>query len=217
MTSSISPARPPGGPAAAPVTPWLIASLAALSALPPLSVDMHLPVFPLLAGELDASAASVQMTLSAYMVGLVIGQLVIGPLSDRHGRRRLLVFGMALSAAATAACALAGSIEVLILLRLVQGIACAAGVVLSGAIVSDVADGVRGARLFGVLMLIQGIAPAAAPILGSFIGAAWGWRSVFWTLTALNTLLLVPYQAMFARLMTFRSRALVVWRLRQVM
>ncbi len=160
--------------------------LALLSAAPPLSTDMYLPALPAIAGELDTTQSMVQLTLSAFMVGMAVGQLLIGPLSDSMGRKRLLVGGVIASLLASVMCALAPSIGILILARLIQGLGGGACVVLARSIVPDLARGRAAAQAFTLLMLIQGIAPVIAPIVGGFLTEPFGWRSVFWVLSGIN-------------------------------
>jgi MFS transporter, DHA1 family, multidrug resistance protein len=165
--------------------------LAFLTAVAPLATDMYLPAFPRMAEELGTSASAVQLTLTTFMIGLALGQLVIGPLSDQRGRRGLLILGTAVSTVAGAVCALAPNIGVLVGARFVHGFAGAAGIVLARAVVADRASGAAAAKLFGLMMMIQGIAPVAAPLLGGGLSGAIGWRGIFWVLTAISTVLLV--------------------------
>lgn len=165
--------------------------LALLTAIAPLATDMYLPAFPQMAVELGTSATAVQLSLTTFMVGLALGQLVIGPLSDQRGRRGLLTAGSAVCAAAGIACALAPSVGVLIGARFVQGFAGAAGVVLARAVVSDRARGNAAAKLFGLMMMIQGVAPVLAPLLGGALVTAVGWRGVFGILAGVSALMLV--------------------------
>jgi DHA1 family bicyclomycin/chloramphenicol resistance-like MFS transporter len=165
----------------------LILILGALTAFGPLSVDMYLPSFPTLVRELDTDAASVQATLSAYLVGLTFAQAIYGPLSDRYGRRGPLLFGLALYLAASVGCALAPGIESLWLARLAQSIGGCAGVVIARAAVRDLYSGAEAARFFSLLMLVLGTAPVIAPLLGAQLLVHLGWRSVFWMLAALAT------------------------------
>lgn len=169
----------------------LIAVLALLSAVPPLSIDMYLSAFPAMATEFGTSAPMIQLTLTALLIGLAVGQLVIGPLSDRYGRRTPLLVGTVICLLASVLCIISPSVEVLIALRFVQGFAGAAGVVISRAIVADRTEGVEAARLFGVLMVIGALAPVLAPVLGGFIVADFGWRAVFIALAALNALMVL--------------------------
>ncbi|MFG1921039.1 multidrug effflux MFS transporter [Cryptosporangium sp. NPDC048952] len=164
--------------------------LALLSAIAPLATDMYLPGFPTMADELGTDAASVQLTLTTFMAGLAIGQLVIGPLSDRWGRRRPLLIGAAVCVIASALCAVAPNVGALIAFRFLQGFAGAAGVVLGRAIVADTVRGAAAARIFSVLMTIGGIAPVVAPLLGGALLGPVGWRGVFVVLTVLALVML---------------------------
>ena len=168
-----------------------ICVLALLTAVAPLATDMYLPVLPQVAAELGAPASGAQLTLTAFLVGLATGQLVIGPLSDAFGRRRLVLAGTVLLLLASVASALAPSIAVLVVARFLQGFGGAAGVVLSRAMISDRTTGVRTVRLFSVMMAINGIAPVLAPMIGSAIGGLVGWRGIFVVLAALALLMLV--------------------------
>ncbi|MFE7422010.1 multidrug effflux MFS transporter [Rhodococcus sp. NPDC057529] len=169
----------------------LVATLALLAAVAPLAIDMYLPAFPAMAVEFDTSASAVQLTLTTFLVGLALGQLVFGPLSDRYGRRPLLLIGTLACAAFSAACALAPSIELLAGARFVQGFAGAAGIVLGRAVISDLARGGAAAKLFGLLVVINAIAPVLAPLLGGAVVTGFGWRGVFWVLTVLSALMFV--------------------------
>ncbi|MDT7858351.1 multidrug effflux MFS transporter [Rubrivirga sp. S365] len=163
--------------------------LALLSAVAPLATDMYLPGFPQMAEDLATNAASVQLTLTSFMIGLAGGQLVIGPLSDRFGRRRPLLIGTALAILAGALCVVAPNIETLIALRTVQGFGGAAGVVLARSIISDRTDDETvTARLFQVMTMIGGLAPVLAPSAGTGIVAVAGWRGVFAVITGLSIL-----------------------------
>ncbi|MEU1230635.1 Bcr/CflA family multidrug efflux MFS transporter [Streptomyces sp. NPDC005828] len=163
--------------------------LGGLTALPPLSMDMYLPALPEVTGALRAPAATVQLTLTACLAGMALGQLVVGPMSDKWGRRRPLLAGMAVYVLATAVCALAPSAELLIGFRLLQGLAGAAGIVIARAVVRDLYDGVEMARFFSTLMLISGVAPIIAPLIGGQILRITDWRGVFYVLTVIGVLL----------------------------
>ncbi|RMI02861.1 multidrug effflux MFS transporter [Cellulomonas triticagri] len=191
----LDPAAPATAPARA-LAPATTVVLALLTAIAPLATDMYLPAFPRMATELGTSATAVQLSLTTFMVGLALGQLVIGPLSDQRGRRGLLIAGSAVCALAGVACALAPSVGVLIAARFVQGFSGAAGVVLARAVVSDRARGTAAAKLFGVMMLIQGVAPVLAPLLGGSLVTAVGWRGVFGILAAVSALMLVGVLAL---------------------
>ncbi|MFC9594223.1 Bcr/CflA family multidrug efflux MFS transporter [Streptomyces sp. NPDC056944] len=163
--------------------------LGGLTALPPLSMDMYLPALPEVTGALRAPAATVQLTLTACLAGMALGQLVVGPMSDKWGRRRPLLIGMAVYVLATAVCALAPTAELLIGFRLLQGLAGAAGIVIARAVVRDLYDGVEMARFFSTLMLISGVAPIIAPLIGGQILRITDWRGVFYVLTVIGVLL----------------------------
>jgi DHA1 family bicyclomycin/chloramphenicol resistance-like MFS transporter len=165
--------------------------LGGLTALPPLSMDMYLPALPEVTESLRAPAATVQLTLTACLAGMALGQLVVGPMSDRWGRRRPLLIGMIVYVAATAVCAFAPSAELLISFRLLQGLAGAAGIVIARAVVRDLYDGVEMARFFSTLMLISGVAPIIAPLIGGQILRITDWRGVFHVLAVIGVLLTV--------------------------
>ncbi|MET9529252.1 multidrug effflux MFS transporter [Streptomyces sp. NPDC006649] len=163
--------------------------LGGLTALPALSMDMYLPALPQVTDALHSPAATVQLTLTACLIGMALGQLVVGPMSDKWGRRRPLLIGMAVYVAATAVCAFAPSVELLIAFRLLQGLAGAAGIVIARAVVRDLYDGMEMARFFSTLMLISGVAPIVAPLIGGQILQITDWRGVFVVLTVVGTLL----------------------------
>lgn len=165
--------------------------LGSLSALAPLSMDMYLPSLPRITGALHTSDALVQLTLTACLVGLALGQLVAGPLSDALGRRRPLLIGLGLYVLSTASCALVGDVRVLIVCRLVQGLSGAAGIVISRAVVRDLFDGLAAARFASSLMLVSGAAPLLAPILGGQLLRFTSWRGVFGVLAVLGVVILV--------------------------
>ena len=170
----------------------LAAILGLLAAFGPLSIDMYLPAFPEIGASLGGGIEGVQLTLAAYFIGMALGQLLHGPLSDRLGRRRPLFAGLSVYVLASAACALAASMEALVALRFLQALAGCAGMVISRAVVRDVSDRLDPVRLMGRLMLVMGVAPILAPLLGGYIAAWFGWRAIFWllALVGLATLLL---------------------------
>jgi DHA1 family bicyclomycin/chloramphenicol resistance-like MFS transporter len=167
---------------------FLTTALVLLAFAPPLGIDMYLPAFPLMAEEFRTDPSGVQLTLTAFVIGLALGQLVLGPLSDRYGRRTLILGGTALSAVSAAACVIAPSLESLTVLRFLMGFSGAAGVVVGRAVVSDTAEGRGAARMFGILMALGGIAPIAAPLLGGVVINAAGWRACFGALAAVSLL-----------------------------
>ncbi|WP_369355130.1 multidrug effflux MFS transporter [Streptomyces sp. cg2] len=169
----------------------LIAALGLLAFVTPLATDMYLPAFPHLMDELHSGASGIQLTLTAFLLGMGLGQLILGPLSDRFGRRVPLLAGAAAMVAASAACATLSSLGTLIVLRFVQGFSGSAGVVIGRAVITDVTRGDRAAKLFGTLMTLTGIAPIIAPIIGGTLTESTGWRGIFWVLTGASALALL--------------------------
>ncbi|MGV9313755.1 multidrug effflux MFS transporter [Streptomyces sp. NPDC003691] len=163
--------------------------LGGMAALPPLSMDMYLPALPAVTDSLSAPAATIQLTLTTCIAGLALGQLVAGPLSDRWGRRIPLLTGMVVYVVATALCAFAPNAGALIGLRLVQGLAGAAGIVIARAVVRDLFEGVAMARFFSTLMLISGVAPVVAPLIGGQVLRFTDWRGIFLVLTGVGAVL----------------------------
>ncbi|TWH19991.1 DHA1 family bicyclomycin/chloramphenicol resistance-like MFS transporter [Prauserella rugosa] len=163
--------------------------LGGLTAFGPLSIDMYLPGLPAMAEDLSAANAMVQLTLAAFVVGIGAGQLVAGPLSDAYGRRTPLLVGVSLYIAASVLCALAPTVEVLIAARALQALGAAAGIVIARATVRDLFSGVAMARFFSALMLVSGVAPILAPIIGGQLLAVTSWRGIFSVLAAFGGLL----------------------------
>jgi MFS transporter, DHA1 family, multidrug resistance protein len=162
-----------------------------LSAFGPLSMDLYLPALPSLTRDLGGSPSLVQLTLTACLLGLAAGQVVAGPLSDALGRRRPLCVGVAAYALASLLCALAPSVPLLVVFRLIQGMAGAAGLVIARAVVRDVYEGSAVARFFALTMLISGLAPILAPVAGGQLLRFTSWRGAFVVLAAIGLLLLV--------------------------
>ncbi len=162
--------------------------LGALTAFAPLSIDMYLPAFPALADHFRAEATGVQLTLSAFFIGLAAGQVLYGPASDRFGRKRLLYFGLALFIVASIGCAQATSLDALIAWRFLQAIGGCAGMVISRAVVRDCFDMQSSAKVYSQLMLVMGVAPIIAPAIGAQILVWLGWASLFWTLALFGVL-----------------------------
>ncbi|NMR30364.1 Bcr/CflA family efflux MFS transporter [Crystallibacter degradans] len=158
----------------------LLAVLALLAAAAPLSSDMYLASLPMIATDLGVRASGAQFTLTALLLGIALGQLAFGPLSDRYGRIRPLMVGVAIAVVACIAAALAQDIWFLVGARFVQGFAAAAGIVIGRAIISDLNAGLGAARAFTLLLTISSLAPVLAPLLGSVLLAAGSWRSIFW-------------------------------------
>lgn len=169
----------------------LILILGSLAALGPLSIDMYLPAFPDMSRSFGASASSIQFSLTACMLGMALGQIIVGPLSDVRGRKRPLILALFAYLLASLACAFAPTIEVLIALRFVQGAAGASGIVISRAIVRDLFEGPELTKFFAALSLVNGTAPILAPIIGGQILRFGDWRVVFYLLAILSTLMLI--------------------------
>lgn len=162
--------------------------LGALTAFGPLAIDFYLPAFPAMALAFGTDEKHVQMTLAAYFLGLSIGQLLYGPVADRFGRRIPLLTGVGLFTAASLACAFAPNLEWLIGARFVQALGGCAGMVISRAVVSDKCDAVGSAKVFSQLMLVMGLAPILAPMLGGLLVNTTGWQSIFLALTGFSAL-----------------------------
>lgn len=165
--------------------------LGALSAFGPLAIDFYLPAFPAMAHAFATDEKHVQATLAAYFLGLSLGQLAYGPVADRFGRRIPLLFGVGLFTVASLACAYAPNLDSLIVARFVQALGGCAGMVLSRAIVSDKCDAVASAKVFSQLMLVMGLAPTLAPMLGGVLVNVSGWQSIFLALSLFSAACLV--------------------------
>ena len=161
----------------------MVLILGALSAFGPLAIDFYLPAFPAMAQAFATDEKHVQATLAAYFLGLSLGQLAYGPVADRFGRRKPLLFGVGLFTLASLACAYAPNLDTLIVARFVQALGGCAGMVLSRAIVSDKCDPVASAKVFSQLMLVMGLAPILAPMLGGVLVNLSGWQSIFLALS----------------------------------
>ncbi|MCL6704003.1 multidrug effflux MFS transporter [Pseudomonas sp. T1.Ur] len=162
--------------------------LGALSAFGPLAIDFYLPAFPAMAMAFGTDEKHIQLTLAAYFLGLSLGQLAYGPVADRFGRRIPLLTGVGLFTVASLACAYAPSLEWLIGARFVQALGGCAGMVISRAVVSDKCDAVGSAKVFSQLMLVMGLAPILAPMLGGLLVNLYGWQSIFVGLTLFSAL-----------------------------
>lgn len=164
----------------------IILILGALSAFGPLAIDFYLPGFPAMATAFGTDETRIQSTLAAYFLGLSFGQLLYGPVADRFGRRIPLLFGVVVFTLASLGCAFAPTLEALIGLRFAQALGGCAGMVLSRAIVTDKCDTVGAAKVFSQLMLVMGLAPILAPVLGGFLVNTAGWQSIFLVLTVFS-------------------------------
>jgi MFS transporter, DHA1 family, multidrug resistance protein len=164
----------------------LTALLALLTGLGPLSVDMHLPSLPDIVRLLAAPPARVQLTISLYLVGFAFGQIVYGPLSDRRGRKPVLMVALALYSIGSLACAVASSIEVLVVARILQGFGASGAISLARTIVRDLYSGARAGRQLSLMGGITALAPIVAPLIGSTLQVAFGWRGNFVLLLAIG-------------------------------
>ena len=194
MALSPQPAGALSSSEVAPVGTWfrrarIFVLLGGLTAFGPLSIDMYLPALPGIGRDLAASESVIQLTLTACLTGLAVGQILAGPLSDRLGRRRPLLIGVAGYVLASLLCAIAPAAPLLVGFRLLQGLAGAAGIVIARAIVRDLYAGSAAARYFSRLILIMGLAPILAPIIGAQLLRFTSWHGIFVTLAIIAGLL----------------------------
>jgi DHA1 family bicyclomycin/chloramphenicol resistance-like MFS transporter len=169
----------------------LIVALASLGTVAPVATDLYLSGLPAMGEDLHSGPSGVQLTLTTFLVGLALGQLVMGPLSDHFGRRRPLVLSATVCVVAGVVCALAPNLTVLLLGRLVQGVAGAGGMVIGRAIIADLATGRAAAKAFTLMITVGGVAPVAAPLIGSLLADPVGWRGMLWTVAGLCAAMLV--------------------------
>jgi len=162
-----------------------------LTAVAPLSIDLYLPSFPQVEQVLGVDAGSMEFTLAAFFIGLTLGQLVYGPLSDRFGRKPPLYFGYALYTLASLGCSMADSLTLLIIGRFLQGLGGCAGMVVTSAMVRDRMGVREAARVFSLLMLVMGLAPILAPLAGGWLLTRWDWRALFVVLAGFGALCLL--------------------------
>lgn len=174
-----------------PIAPALMVVLAILAAVAPFATDLYLSAFPAMASDLNTDAASIQLTLTAFLVGLAAGQLVFGPMSDRLGRRGPLIWGAAIFVVSSIGAVIAPTIQLLLVARLLQGLAGAAGMVIGRAVISDLARGEAAARAFSLMMIVGGVAPVIAPFAGSALVDFIGWRGVLGVLTGVAVVMLL--------------------------
>jgi Bcr/CflA subfamily drug resistance transporter len=188
-----------------PGTLALTTLLAMLSALGPLSMDMYLPSLPDIAHVLQAPTARVQLTVSSYLIGFAVGQVIYGPVSDRHGRRPVLLAAVALYLISTLVCAATPSVTPLIGARFLQGIGGSGSIVLARAIVRDLYSGVQAARELSLMGSISAFAPIVAPMIGGVLQTAFGWRASFIAMAAFAVVALVVAGRLLPE--TLRQRA----------
>jgi MFS transporter, DHA1 family, multidrug resistance protein len=178
--------------------------LGSLTAFGAVTIDLYLPALPAIARDYGVSAAAVQLTLSTFFVGMALGQLFFGPLSDRIGRRPTILIGCAVYIVASIACAVAPTIEALVVGRFFQALGCCAAMVTCRAIVRDRYDHRDSARIFSLLMLVLAIAPLLAPTVGGWIAIAAGWHAVFIAFVVVGVAIAI---AVFTRLDESRTPA----------
>lgn len=162
-----------------------------LLATVPFAIDMTLPAMPVIATAFGVTDSAVQFSLSAFVAGIAAGQLIYGPMSDRFGRRPIMMIGLGLFLAASLGCALVSSIEALIGFRFLHGLAACSMQVLARAVVRDLYRNEDASRMYAQIMMVHGLSPILAPILGAQLTIAYGWRSVFWFVAAYSAILLV--------------------------
>lgn len=186
---------------------FTLAFVGMIAAFGPFVTDFYLPALPALSDYFGAPASMIQLSLTVGMIGLGTGQLIVGPLSDRYGRRMPLLLSLAAFAAATAGCLVTDSIGRFLLYRFVQGLAGAGGVVISRSIATDLYAGRELARFFSVLGSVQGIVPVAAPVIGGLLLAVTDWKGIFAVLLGIGIALLVMTLA-FRESLAQRSRSI---------
>lgn len=169
----------------------VIILLGILSAFGPLSIDMYLPALPKIATDFGVELSSVQLSLASFFVGIAAGQIFYGPITDKWGRKKPLYFGLILYTIASFLCAISNDVESLILYRFIQALGSCAGMVISRAVVRDLYKPHDSAKIFSMLMLIMGVAPILAPVLGGFLVLHFNWRVIFWILTGVSATTLV--------------------------
>jgi MFS transporter, DHA1 family, multidrug resistance protein len=180
----------------------IVVVLGALSAFGPLSIDFYLPGLPRLTSDFDASASAGQLTLTACLLGLAFGQLAFGPLSDRFGRRRPLIVGLAVYCGASLACAAAPDVWTLVALRAVQGLSGSSGIVIARSVVRDLRSGVGAARVYSMIMLVVGVVPLLAPIVGGALLHSTTWRGLFVILGVVDAFILAGVLAWLPETLT---------------
>jgi DHA1 family bicyclomycin/chloramphenicol resistance-like MFS transporter len=190
---------------AAPRSAAYVAMLLGLSSFGPLTMSIYTPVMPLIGSDLAAGADAVKFTLTTYMLGFAVGQLFYGPLSDRFGRRPVVLFGVAFFTLTSIGCAFAPSIAGLIGLRILQGLGAASGAVLGRALTRDAYDYKEMPVVMSWIALAMNVSPALAPSLGGFLGEHYGWRSTFWLVGGFGALLLLCLALFLGETNRFRS------------
>ena len=185
-----------GRPMAVMPSAALAVLVVALTSLGPLSTDFYLPALPAIARALHTDSAGVQLTLSVYLLGFGAGQLLVGPLSDRCGRRPVMLWGMLVFLLSTLVCVFAESLAVLVGARLVQALGACAGPVLGRAVVRDLYGPAESARVLSHVSTATALAPLLAPLFGGWLTAAWGWRATFVALAIYAMVLMLAVAAL---------------------
>jgi len=189
----------------APRSAAYVTLLVALSSFGPLTMSIYTPVMPLIGSDLMTGADSVKFTLTTYMLGFAVGQLFYGPLSDRFGRRPVLLVGVLFFTVASIGCAFASSIEGLIGLRILQGLGAASGAVLGRALLRDAYDAKEMPLVMSWIALAMNVSPAIAPSIGGLLGQEFGWRATFWFVSGFGALLLAAMTLALGETNRFRS------------
>lgn len=172
-------------------TTFIVVFLGLLSAFAPFVTDMYLPTLPSLETEFNTSVSLVQLGLTASMIGLAAGQVFFGPLSDKYGRRNILVISLILFCAATALCIYSSDIMFFIYMRFLQGLGASGGIVLSRSVATDLYSGRELARMMAIIGAVNGVAPVTAPVIGGVVSAFSGWQGIFFVLLCLGIVLLL--------------------------
>ncbi len=170
---------------------YILLMVGIVSAFGPFVTDFYLPSFPSLMTYFSTTASRVQLSLTFSMIGLAVGQLIIGPFSDKYGRKNPLIASLVVFCLSTLGCLYSGNIHTFIFFRLLQGLAGAGGVVISKSIATDLYEGRQLAGFYSMLSCVQGIAPICAPVLGGFLMAVTDWKGIFWVLLVIGILLII--------------------------
>ena len=186
MTAHPSPDNPSSSPAGLRLGWGMLALLSALMGFASISTDLYLPAMPAMQAALHASSGTVELSISGYLIGFSLGQLVWGPIGDRYGRRLPVAIGLVLFILGSAGCALSPSAQILIACRVLQAIGACASVVLARAMVRDIYAGAHAAQMMSTLMTVMAVAPLIGPSLGGLILQAASWRAIFWVLVVVG-------------------------------